>query len=493
MERREPLCAVSLARRRHTLGAGAGLTAVLSAAGCGACSPSDQQADRDAGSIVDAEAGADVGLNDDRDAPDDRTEASSDTSSPDGPNINGVPPGWERWAGWDVHCPLYVPGQHGQMPDPIEWEPCPAPVPSSFVCQRMKNTWSGNGAARLHFALDPATHRPLLQFTRAYVDGDPNRAIMIVAEADGAVRSALLQLNVQNLECGYWPDALSTTRYVLHPTMIHRLTDGGQALERGGISGRLTPAAPDLLLHLETDTSSYPTSMHWYASDALLVGLSMGQHRAWSWDLQQQYTVYSSEQDPDGLPPYEANVIGGDVFTTVSSSGRCGVMSWNVVHGTRPLLRWYGDTTHGAGNFGTDGTDMVWTYNEGPDACSADPIHPAEVWTAPYTTDPAMVSATSRRLRTEMRGMTVSPYAVGYGYAMHWVAYGAPPTNALFVVRLADGVSWQIPGSTNSSELSWGPVLGFTQTELYVGANMGNSSSILRIRLDSLGPGEPPD
>ena len=493
MERRERLSAVGSVRHALSPGTGVGLVAVLFAGGCGACSSSDQFSESDAASTVDAEAGVDAGLDGGQDAPLDRVEGSSDTSLPDGPNVNGVPPGWESWAGWDVHCPLYVPGHYGQMPPPIEWEPCPAPIPSGLVCRRMKNTWSGLGAARLHFALDPGTKQPVVQFTRVGLNGDSNRSLMLVAEADGVVRSALLQLNSQNLDCGYWPDALTSTRYVIDPTMWQHMSDWGKAVERGAISGRLTPDPPDLLLRLETDTSSYPTTMSWYASDALLVGLSTGKHRAWSWNLQQQYTVYTSGQDLDGLPPYEATVVGGDVFTTVSSSGRCGVMSWNVAHGSRPLLRWYGDTTHGAGNFGTDGTDMVWTYDEGPNACSNDPPNPAAVWTAPYTTDPAVVSASSRRLRTEMRGMTVSPYAVGYGYAMHWVAYGDPPTNALFVVRLADGVSWQIPGSTNSSELSWGPVLGFTQTELFVGANMSNSSSILRIRLDSLGPGDPPD
>ncbi len=184
------------------------------------------------------------------------------------------------------------------------------------------------------------------------------------------------------------------------------------------------------------------------------------------------------------------------MFSRVSSGARCGVMSWNVEHGSRPLLRWYGDTTHGAGNFGADGTDMVWTYSTGAKACNTDPPNP-EVWTAPYTTDPAVVSSSAHRLRADVRGMSPNPYAVGFGYAMRPIDFGDPPTNALFVVRLSDGVGWPIPGTPDGTRLSWTTALGFTQTELFVAANMQNNGivaqTIVRIRLDSLGPGVPAD
>jgi hypothetical protein len=327
-----------------------------------------------------------------------------------------------------------------------------------------------------------------------YLNGNNNHALMLVAEADGPVRSALLQLDLQNKDCGYWPQDVTSTRYVIKPTMWKQLSDGGRVLERGAFSGRLTPLAPDLVLRVDTDTI---TSMDWYASDSLLVGLRLGRHDAWPWDLSQTYPVYSSGTDPDGLPPFEATVVGSDVFSLVTSGGRCGVNSWNVEHGSRPLLRWYGDSTRGAGNFGTDGTDMVWTYSEGTNACKNDPPNP-EVWTAPYTTDPAVVAATAHRLRKDVRGMSPEWYAVGFGYAMRTDYFGDPMTGGLFVVRLSDGVGWKIPGTADYAQ-SWSDVLGFTETELFVQVMMPNSHiggsalTIMRIRLDSLGPGIPPD
>ncbi|MCP4643700.1 MAG: hypothetical protein GY851_24855, partial [bacterium] len=159
-------------------------------------------------------------------------------------------------------------------------------------------------------------------------------------------------------------------------------------------------------------------------------------------------------------------------------------MSWNPQQGLRPLLRWYGDTTHGAGNFGTDGVDMVWTYGQGPEACKNDSDNP-EVWTAPYTLDPDEVAATAHRLRSDYRGMSGSyHYEVGFGYAGRGVGgLPAPYNDALFIVRLSDGVSWTIPGAPDDNDLSWSGALGFTEEEIFVKAFSPGGMNILRIRL----------
>ena len=59
-------------------------------------------------------------------------------------------------------------------------------------------------------------------------------------------------------------------------------------------------------------------------------------------------------------------------------------------------------------------------------------------------------------------------------------------------------VSWILPGAADTDELTWSSVLGFTSSELFATAGMkdsigGSSGTILRIRLDTLGPGTPPD
>jgi hypothetical protein len=54
-------------------------------------------------------------------------------------------------------------------------------------------------------------------------------------------------------------------------------------------------------------------------------------------------------------------------------------------------------------------------------------------------------------------------------------------------------VSWTFSGTPVADDLGWDTAVGFSAEELFVLANMGNEVTIARIRLDSLGPGEPPD
>ncbi len=433
------------------------------------------------------EAGIDADAATEHDAPTDEAVGIPPDAYPD-----SVPVGWEAWTGWSPQCPLYVPGPNAAMPPPIEWEPCPPPVLQDLSCQRMKDTWStkGNGITyHPHLALDADTGSPVLLFTRWYVNDDPGQTYRMVADADGPVHAAVFQTNSNADSCGYMEESLDSHRYVISTDTD---TGPGPSREFGVLAGNLSDRYPTIVFR-PPDISN---ASNWYHSDQWLVRFVLGSHTAWSWDLTTSHTVYYAGDDPDNLPPHEATVVGGDVFSAVNTLSLCGVMSWNLQNGLRPLLRWYGDPTRGASNFGTDGKDMVWTYSEGTNACTNDPPKP-EVWTAPYTTDPAQVQATGRRLRSDVRGMSTAPYVVGFGYAMRTTTFGTPTTHGLFVVRVSDGTAWAIPGSPNTDEFSFSGVLGFTQQELFAVANtqLGglNGVTIVRIRLDSLGPGTPPD
>ncbi len=433
------------------------------------------------------EAGIDADAATEHDAPTDEAVVIPPDAYPD-----SVPVGWEAWTGWSPQCPLYVPGPNAAMPPPIEWEPCPPPVPQDISCQRMKDTWSTKGygiAAHPQLAMSAQGGAPTLLFTRIYVDDNPDLFLTLVANVDGDVSVALLQTSVQHSSCEFWDHGLASDRYA-----IAAHTGLGQGMfEPGVVGGRTDSRTPDTVLRLNPDDST----PHWYISSHWLVELGTGVHTAWSWDLTTSHTVYYAGDDPDNLPPHEATVIGGDVFSAVNTLSLCGVMSWNLQNGLRPLLRWYGDPTRGASNFGTDGKDMVWTYSEGANACTNDPPKP-EVWTAPYTTDPAQVQATAHRLRSDVRGMSTDRYAVGFGYAARDSTFRSPMANSIFLVRLSDGYSWVIPGSPQTDPLTFSTVLGFTQDEIFVFAGMLQpgglgGTTIVRIRLDSLGPGTPPD
>ena len=60
-------------------------------------------------------------------------------------------------------------------------------------------------------------------------------------------------------------------------------------------------------------------------------------------------------------------------------------------------------------------------------------------------------------------------------------------------MRLSDGVSWTLPGRLAPNGEHWGNVLGITCDEVFATMDTDLTVRILRFRLDSLGPGTPPD
>jgi hypothetical protein len=88
---------------------------------------------------------------------------------------------------------------------------------------------------------------------------------------------------------------------------------------------------------------------------------------------------------------------------------------------------------------------------------------------------------------------------VGCGYAAHLV-FGpdrsAPePQRGFRLIRLADGVTWDV--LTNTVLQTWAfrfdYPLAITCDEVFVEVLRGNALYLARVRIDSLGPGTPPD
>jgi hypothetical protein len=134
----------------------------------------------------------------------------------------------------------------------------------------------------------------------------------------------------------------------------------------------------------------------------------------------------------------------------------------------------------------SDGKDMVWTLGEGRK--EGEYIWPVlSVITAPYTTDPAAVQ--SRRLRSDPN-INLNPdlWAVGCGYGGREIV----GKNGVQLVRLSDGVAWHL-SSPKGSGIGWRDVIGFTCEEAFVRIETLSGANVVRIRLDSLGPGLPPD
>jgi hypothetical protein len=194
---------------------------------------------------------------------------------------------------------------------------------------------------------------------------------------------------------------------------------------------------------------------------------------------------------------YMRGAVGEAIFWEVGGLTYRGVMAWTEAAGQRSLIRYPGDYTQGAGNFGTDGVDLVWTYGQGKGP--SDWNYPTrEIMTAPFTTDPETVKATARRLRSDLGRIGIEPFGVGCGFAGRTFEVDADAGSAasldLLIVRLSDGVSWIVDAPPISTGVAFMSALGFTCEEVFAKVQFADDAvTIVRIRLDSLGSGIPPD
>ena len=195
--------------------------------------------------------------------------------------------------------------------------------------------------------------------------------------------------------------------------------------------------------------------------------------------------MWNPSTDPDKLPfATPPRIVGRDILFAVGNYAMLGIMAYDDVLGVHPLVRWYGDYTQGAGNVGTDGKHIVWTYGEQKPL--GEDLYPVlSIMAADYTTDPNALAP--KRLRSDPYGDIGDPFVVGCGYAAH-----NETSKAMLLVRIADGVSWTLP---DSPAWIWATALGLTCDELVllVGTDSIQRPNIARVRIDSLGPGSPPD
>lgn len=141
---------------------------------------------------------------------------------------------------------------------------------------------------------------------------------------------------------------------------------------------------------------------------------------------------------------------------------------------------------------------MVWTQASGWNGQSWDAI---DIMKAPYTTDPQQTQPMKVRTAPGGTGLC-SPWRVGAGYATTRMLIGkqqSAQAHHVFLVRLSDGVLWQVPERAqrhfavplfvNAQEVT-------LPEELDVGNDAGvtefQSWSIVRYPISLLGPGTPP-
>jgi len=354
----------------------------------------------------------------------------------------------------------------------------------------MRTPWSklmGAMPVGNRFWFDSDAGKSYLMFGRNGLNDDPTSKTRyrLIAEADGPVLSAFYE---DSLACGLMTEAFTDGRYAY---WVGPYVDPGPNQTEGVIAGKVGSPV-DTVLTLPVG------SLHttWRVTAGWLVRWRAGLFGR-PWGSAAELTVQTPSMDPEGYSAYGPRGAGDSLFWEVGNLKYHGIMSWTQSAGGRSLVRYLGDYTQGAGNFGTDGAHMVWTHGEAkaPD----DSEYPTRsVMTAPFTTDPEAVKQTAKRLRSDPGQIGLDWFVVGCGYAarVYWenAGAGAAASQDLMVVRLSDGVSWIYDAPPLSTGFRLSGVLGVNCDEVFAHAQfLDDAVTIIRVRLDSLGPGIAPD
>lgn len=396
-----------------------------------------------------------------------------------------MPAGWEEYADWSCDCRFYVPASTDALPPPIVWEPCPE-SPGGIQCRQMHVDWpylSDTPVAFYNFLDWKPGQPPVIAFRRIVTAAAQPHTIDMVAEVDGPVRNAFRWQKVPgqpspNPGCFPGIHSMSEGMWVLGVRGHDANGANSESQHKGAIGGPIEKLHPPVVAHIVDDYA------YTWSAGAKWVGYGNAPElkaEIMPWSGQPVTFLSSSAVDPDHLNLVNLLIRGDAAFWEAGSLQLGGINVWTPDKGSRPFIRWVGDYTKKTGGFGTDGVDMVWTMGE--KQAPSDAKFTGSVMTAPFVTDPEQVK--SRRLRSFTSNIANEAWSVGCGYAARgWSA------NDTLVVRLSDGVSWVVQ---NSGNMIFADPFGITCDEVFILGRYGDAWNIARVRLDSLGPGIPPD
>ncbi len=317
----------------------------------------------------------------------------------------------------------------------------------------------------------------------------PESAYYLVADVDGIVHSAILAIDES--KCRLYPSDLHDGRVVYQ---VYESDAAGRIGPYGG--GALVAAVDDLEPRSYVRFADNIARQYFVGAPGVLEvqgSASTFILRDW-WDASRIIMRWSSAGDR-GLQGVPSTFTGGALLWEAVGEVGAKLKVWTADAGTRDLLSFGADTSQGAGDLGTDGVSLVWLQGSGRTAPHG-PYPTASFMVSPFTVNSAGLRP--HRLRSEPGGndagnaLGASKIQVGCGYAARLNPSGVR------VLRLTDGVSWVLPGT--SASWGWGEPLAVTCSHYYgqalkvgEGASPGWTSTIARLRLDSLGPGEPAD
>ena len=384
-----------------------------------------------------------------------------------------VPEGWELYTEWSPTLPFYVPTAEQYLPPPIEWIPCSSYADVGVDCRMMRLCWLGSergGLGLINVLETSATEPPRLFFHRGKGGFDVGYSMPVVAEVDGPVKFAMMDPRVPGEGTLLEPGAMESGRFVLQVR-----GEGGNAFESGiqgalvGTVGDLKPTLFDKQWGSKFETYEYESiAASYVVRGELPTALRMMPLDGGAPQLIQSGPGVTWPQTAGDVSIFEnSGLSGGALF------------SYEPQAGTRELVN---DSAAASYNVGTDGNHIVWTRAD---------AQGRSIMVSPFATEASAIMP--RRLKSDPSTSFV-PYAVGCGHTGRQVT----KTIGALVVRISDGMSWTLPPILGERPWIWSSVIGFTCDEVFlrvdhVPTSAGAAYTIARVRLDSLGPGTPPD
>ncbi len=407
--------------------------------------------------------------------------------------IAGVPEGWEPLVEYSPSCGIYYPTDEKYLPPPIAWEPCSVgdkghglPGPDGMQCRRVAPNWPSASGRHLghQLSMDVVGGKPMMLLRRVI----GKLVYETVDDVDGKVHTALMQAG------GCTIQALS----LKGQKVVWSISDNLSSTDwsGGAVGGDIDTLRPRVYLpygHLPSTVYS----QEYAVGPNMFIESIATPDRIYSFDTGELlHTIVRAPED-GGLLYSGYFFHGDDLFWNGDSSSRTALKVWTKARGTQTLVGWPGDATRGADGLGTDGVDMVWTEAFGRTGGTTSDYANYETWTAKYTTDPSALAATKRRVRSAGVASYSEQYVLGCGYAAIAIAprfdWGAAP--GFRVIRLSDGVSWTAISHSQEQREDFFTVrpAAITCDEVFLRGVAAGHSQVVRIRIDSLGPGTPPD
>lgn len=409
------------------------------------------------------------------------------TSEPSG---DVVPEGWIPYEDYHPGCGFYIPPSAEYLPAPIQWDSCATmdrgrglPGPDSMVCQRMRFDWDARNGEHTTGVTPAFVHdgKVTMFLRRLTATG----VYDLVADVDGPVHQALLQVGA----CRVWGVDTNAGKvlYRIRDDKSVKIDPGGGAI--GGAVESLRPT----VYRPYGDKPSDSFTPEYSVGPQLFVESFGGADRIYSFTTGE--LVDTVVHAPEDYGTLYTNYLfhGDDMFWIADSSERTAIKVWTRDAGIRTFVGWPGDFSRGAESFGTDETDMVWIEGSDGDGTGVRGYTKYEMWTAKYSADPSVVEVAKRRVGPASLESYAEPYFVGCGYAAIAVypmlSWGR--SRGVQVTRLSDGMSWSVLGESDQQLIDFSIYRPFAVTcdEIFLEASSVSHSEIVRIRLDSLGPG----